>query len=75
MIQCAFPRLKDSLQYEEEGGRKIILRLMMHIYNFQTYNVGHNIILNSYMHKQSIYKAYYYQYADGISPDANHLLV
>ena len=75
MIQCAFPRLKDSLQYKEEGDRKIILRLMVHIYNFQTYNVGHNIILNSYMHKQSIYKSYYYQYADGISPDANHLLV
>lgn len=53
MIQAAFPRLKDDLQYEEEDDRKIILRLMMYIYNFQTCNVGHNIILNSYMQKKN----------------------
>ena len=51
MIQGSFPRLKDPLLFEEKGGRKIILRLMVHLYNFQTSLVGINQIMNSFMEK------------------------
>ena len=67
MVQAQFPRLKDEMRYEEEGDRKIILRLMMHIYNFQTVNIGINIILNSFMNKNTGY----YEYTDGIADDIN----
>ena len=49
MIQAQFPRLKDKLSYEEAGERRIILNLMVLIYNFQCSTIGHNEILNSYM--------------------------
>mmetsp|Transcript_15572 Transcript_15572/g.23047 ORF Transcript_15572/g.23047 Transcript_15572/m.23047 type:complete len:284 (-) Transcript_15572:82-933(-) len=34
-IQAQFPRLTDRLRYEEFGGRKIIMQLMVLLYNFQ----------------------------------------
>ena len=40
MIQGGFPRIKDCIKYEEEGDRKIIFMLMIHLYNFKTTNVG-----------------------------------
>ena len=48
MIQGSFPRLKDPLLFEEHGDRKVILRLMVHLYNFQTAQVGINQIMNSF---------------------------
>ena len=51
MIQGQFPRIKDPLIYEEKGERKIIVHLLVHLYNFQTSQVGINTILNSYMQK------------------------
>ena len=51
MIQGQFPRIKDPIKYEKKGERKIILRLLIHLYNFQTSQVGINTILNSYMQK------------------------
>ena len=53
MIQGQFPRIKDPIKYEERGERKVILRLLIHLYNFQTSQVGINTILNSYMEKDN----------------------
>ena len=50
MIQGGFPRIKDCIQYEEEGDRKIIFMLMIHLYNFKTSNIGINTISVSYTH-------------------------
>ena len=49
MIQGQFPRLKDRMRFKEFGVRKVILKLMMLLYNYQTGQVGINHILNSYM--------------------------
>ena len=67
MIQAQFPRLYDKIQLEDEGDRRVILRLMIALYNYQTYNIGHNEILNSYM----LRKDGYYDYGINIAPDAN----
>ena len=45
----AFPRLKDKMIFEAFGERKIILNLMVLLYNFQLGTVGVNQILNSFM--------------------------
>ena len=51
MIEGSFPRLKDPHMYKENGDRQGILRLMVHLCNFQTAQVGINQIINSYMDK------------------------
>ena len=66
MIQAQFPRLKDNVNFEDEGERKILFRLMCHLYNYQTHSIGHNTILNSYMQKKDGYYGY-----DNIAEDAN----
>ena len=66
MIQAQFPRLKDNVKFEDEGERKILFRLMCHLYNYQTHAIGHNTILNSYMQKKDGYYGY-----DNIAEDAN----
>ena len=49
MIQGQFPRIKDPMKYKDKGEQKIILRLLVHLYNFQTSQVGINIVLNLYL--------------------------
>ena len=49
MIQGQFPRLKDNMQHEEAGERKIIMHLMILLHNCQTAKVGINQILSSFM--------------------------
>ena len=68
MIQAQFPRLTDPFRYEEHGERKVIMQLMVFLYNFQASRVGINEILNSYMGK----KDGYYDGHD-ITPDANNV--
>ena len=51
IIEGSFSRLKDTLMFEEMGDRKVILQLMVHLYNFQTAQVGINQIMNSYRDK------------------------
>ena len=51
MIKGSFPRLEETLFYEEKGDRHVILRLMVNLYNFTCSNVDMNIIQNSYMKK------------------------
>jgi hypothetical protein len=48
-IQAQFPRLNDALDYEENGERKVVLQLMVLLYNYQCVEIGINQILNSFM--------------------------
>jgi DDE superfamily endonuclease len=48
-IQSAFPRLKDSIRYEEKGERRRILRLVPLLYNLRLELVGLNQIRNTYV--------------------------
>ena len=66
MIQGQFPRMKDNLQLEEFGERKVILQLMVLLYNYQASKVGINQILNTFMSKTEGF----YSYA--ITADANN---
>ena len=52
MIQAQFPRIKDNIQFETKGERKVVLTLMVYLFKFQTVKVGQNQILNSYMQKK-----------------------
>ena len=58
MIQGQFPRLKDPLQLEEFGEQKVVLSLMILLYNYQTSKVGINQILNTFMSKTKGFKSY-----------------
>ena len=68
MIQAQFPRMLDKLPYEEFGERKVILQLMVLLYNYQASKVGINEILNSFMEKTK----YFYHY-DELLATANNL--
>ena len=68
MVQGQFPRLKDSLLYEEKGDRQVILSLMVHLYNFHCSTVGINTIQNSYCDKTSFFGG------GSIEDDANLML-
>lgn len=48
-LQSSFPRLKDRITYEETGERKIILKMMVLLFNLRSRRVGINQILNTYM--------------------------
>jgi hypothetical protein len=43
-LQASFPRLKDRLRYEESGERKIIIQMIVLLYNFRAAQVGQNQI-------------------------------
>ena len=58
MIQGQFPRLKDPLQLEEFGERKVVLKLMVLLYNYQTSKVGMNQILNTFMSRTKGFESY-----------------
>ena len=48
-LQASFPRLKDRLPYEEVGEWRIILRMIVLLYNFRASTVGFNQIQTVYM--------------------------
>ncbi len=48
-LQASFPRLKDRFKYEERGERRIVLKLIVLLYNMRARMVGINQILNTYM--------------------------
>mmetsp|Transcript_14810 Transcript_14810/g.33985 ORF Transcript_14810/g.33985 Transcript_14810/m.33985 type:complete len:300 (-) Transcript_14810:117-1016(-) len=58
MIQGQFPRLKDPMLYKEFGERRVILNLMVLLYNYQTNTTGINHILNSFMSKTRGFHSY-----------------
>ena len=47
-FQASFPRLQDGLLWEERGERKVILQLIILLYNFRASTVGQNQISSSY---------------------------
>ena len=58
MIQGQFPRMCDNIAYEEYGKQKIILNLLVLLYNFQASTVGINMILNTYMSQTEGFYSY-----------------
>ena len=48
-IQSSFPRIQDRFVYEEFGERKIILKMMILLYNLRARKVGINQIKSVYM--------------------------
>ncbi|KAG9404967.1 hypothetical protein AC1031_004065 [Aphanomyces cochlioides] len=48
-LKGSFPRLKDRLVYEERGERRLILNMMVLLFNFRTRLVGINQIQSTYM--------------------------
>lgn len=58
MIQGQFPRLKDKLEFEEFGDRKVILNLMVLLYNYTSTTIGINQIKNSFMSETAGFKSY-----------------
>ena len=87
MIQGQFPRLKDPLQLEEFGERKVVIQLMILLYNYQTSKVGMNQILNTFMSRTKGFETYeertafrgreeqYHGYPYRIDHTANGMLV
>jgi hypothetical protein len=48
-IKSSFPRLLDKLQYEENGERLLLLRLIVHLFNFRTRYIGYNQIQSVFL--------------------------
>ena len=48
-IQASFPRIKDRFIYEERGERRIVLKMLVLLYNLRARMVGINQIRNTYM--------------------------
>ena len=48
-FQSSFPRVKDTLRFEEKGERKLIWRSLILLYNLRVKHVGINQIRNTYM--------------------------
>lgn len=58
-IQGSMPRLKDALVYEENGERKLILKLVPLLYNLRIARVGLNQIKNTYLPHLSVDANYF----------------
>ena len=67
MVQGQFPRLKDALHFEENGEHKVILTLMVHLYNFHCAHININTIQNSYCEKTKYFGS------NQIDDDTNNL--
>jgi hypothetical protein len=48
-VQSSFPRLKDTMIFEENGERRIIFSCMFHLYNLRAKLVGINQIASVYL--------------------------
>ncbi len=47
-LQGAFPRLKDRIPWEENGERKLLIQLVIYLYNYRAEKVGFNQIKSTY---------------------------
>jgi len=47
-IQAAFPRVKETIPFEESGERRVVLTLLPLLYNFRLETVGLNQIRNTF---------------------------
>ena len=48
-LQSSFPRLKDRFVYEEYGERRLMMKMILLLYNLRARKVGINQIKNTYM--------------------------
>ena len=48
-FQALFPWVKDRIDFEEVGQQKLMIKLMILLYNLRARRVGTNQILNVYM--------------------------
>ena len=51
-LQGSFPRLKERIRWEERGERKLMMQLVIYLYNYRAEKVGFNQIATVY--KQSL---------------------
>lgn len=58
-LKAKFPRMADTLPYEEKGNRGYDLSLMVRLYNHQCCTIGMNQILNTYMFNSSAERRYF----------------
>ena len=49
-FQCSFPRVKDCIPFEYRGQRRLMMKLLILLYNLRTKKVGINQILNVICH-------------------------
>ena len=47
-LQGSFPRLKDRILWEERGERKLLMQLVIYLFNYRTEIVGLNQIASVY---------------------------
>ena len=48
-FQSSFPRIKDRIIFEQKGDRRLILRLLVLLFNYRANMVGINQIRNTYL--------------------------
>ena len=48
-FQALFPRVKDLIEFKEIGQRKLMMKVMILLFNLRARRVGINQILNVYM--------------------------
>jgi hypothetical protein len=48
-FQASFPRMKDEFQLETQGERRIILLLVVYLFNYRMNLVGCNQVRSTYM--------------------------
>ena len=48
-FQASFPRVKDRILFERNGQRKMMVKMLLLLYNLRARRVGINQILNVYM--------------------------
>ena len=48
-FQSSFPRIKDRIGFESIGQRKLMMKVMVLLFNLRAQRVGINQILNVYM--------------------------
>lgn len=48
-VQLSFPRLKDTMIYEEHEERRIICNCLFHLYNWRAWLMEINLIVNVYL--------------------------
>ena len=70
MIQGQFPRVTDTLVFDEVGDRRVVLRLLVHFYNFNCAQVGCNETLTSFMESEEGYFGH-----PDITPNANEMVI
>jgi DDE superfamily endonuclease len=58
-LQGSFPRLRDRIQYETNGERKVFLQLLPLLCNYRTNMVGLNQIRNTYVPLWSVDARYF----------------